>query len=108
MVIGAVISVENLVCSFKSLKERRKAEKDVTTRKQSGKNISGSARAFSFRGTRHKLSRRGQRVAPSEGVARTVVPAETRSPMLTASFHSGPKITSTLDPNLMYPIRSPA
>src|SRR3954470_3096794 len=108
MVVGTVITAESFAGSLKRLKDSRKAKEYVPAGKQRGKHISGSAGAFSFNWTRHSMTLEVQRTLPSTGIASTVFPAETRSPTLTVVLHSEPKSTSTLEPNLMYPIRSPA
>src|SRR3954468_14553392 len=102
MVVRAVIPADHPHRTFKGLEQGRKAEKNIPACKQRRKGIGGSPRAFCFAGTQRGMSLRSQRMSPSAGFARIVVPAETRSPTLTVGVHSAPKSTSTREPNLMY------
>ncbi len=108
MIIEPVITAQYLSRTLEALQQSRETQKDVPARKQGREHIRCSPRAFRFHDTHRGMSLRTQRTSPPAGFARIVVPAETRSPTLTVKLHSGPKSTSTLEPNLMYPIRSPA
>src|SRR5206468_2100297 len=104
-------SALSLQCTLESLKNRKKAEKDVAACEQGWQDVSSPARTPLWRPRIDQVVPDAHVLLPEPPAAtlraNIVVPADTRCPVSAASSHSGPKTMSIREPNLIIPIRSP-
>lgn len=102
MLISGDVPSTGLQRAFDSLQNCYVAQKNVRACEECGQCVGGSARPLdsSARWAGKALSEI-QIVSPSERRARTDEPAATLSPIWAVNVHSGPKMTSTREPNLM-------
>ncbi len=103
MSVGTDIAGGGLQSTFKRLQNGDKSKKDIGAREESRQRVSGAARPL-WLGTWNtgEAFFEIQIVSPvSERWARIVEPAATLSPTLATKAHSGPKMISTREPNLM-------
>jgi hypothetical protein len=103
MRVSANVATVGLQSALECLKDCHEAEKDISAREECGQRVRRAARAFgdSRRGIDEAVSEIQLASPVSERRARMVAPATTLSPTLAMNVHSGPKMTSTREPNLM-------
>ena len=95
--------------AFDGADDGDESEEDVAGGEQRGQRVGGAAgRREGERGSKNRCLKVSLRhLRPALRRARMLEPPETRSPGFTLISHSGPRKTSTREPNLMSPTRSP-
>src|SRR5579883_141917 len=101
MRVRSVIARRDLKCTFKGLQQSYKAKKNIAACEQRRKRIGRPARSLARPRLRDPDFFPQKTSAESAGRAKTLLPPATRSPTLTTGIHSGPKNTSTREPNLI-------
>ena len=103
MRIAANISGRCLQSAFERLQNSHESQKNIGAGKKRGQRVGSTPRPFLLsRGITGEAFFEIQIVSPvSERRARIVEPAATLSPTFAMNVHSGPKMTSTREPNFM-------
>src|SRR5579875_3355693 len=99
--VRSVIARRDLECTFKGLEQSYKAKKNIAACEQRRKRIGRPARSLARPRLRDPDFFPQKTSAESAGRAKMLLPPATRSPTLTTGIHSGPKNTSTREPNLI-------
>ncbi len=100
--VGTQVARSDFKSALKNLQDGQEAEENVGAGEECGQRVSGTTLAFAGNLRSQNFIADVQIVTPdSAGLARMLAPAETLSPIFTAGSHSGPKMTSTREPNLI-------